>query len=269
VNGRTRDRIALLGSGEFEPWTAPIDRALLAGIGHWGGGRVLVLPTASAHEGDDAFGRWADDGVAHYRRLGIPVEVGDLRDRADASRLAVLDALERAAMVFFSGGNPARLVETLAGTPFWSRLVERLDDGLAYAGCSAGVASLGAIAPDSDRDPDDPAIWQPGLGLFPGVVFGPHWDALDTYADGLTARFVASVPPGATLIGIDERTAMVGDGTDWRVEGHGAVHVMRDGSWRHADAGSTLHVEIRRSRAWGPATGIAAARDDAVPRSPD
>lgn len=247
VRAVTARRYAFLGSGEFEPWTEPIDRALLSDAGSGGSGTVLVLPTASAHEEDGVFERWAAQGLAHYRSLGFPVEVGDLRERHDASRPDLLAALERASVVFFSGGNPARLAATLAGTPFWSRLVARLDEGLAYAGCSAGVASLGILAPDSERDPSDAAIWQPGLGLFPTTLFGPHWDALDTYADGLTAMIVASVPPDAILVGIDEETAMVGDGTKWRIEGHGGVHVLQEGEWRHARTGSQLDLPLALS----------------------
>lgn len=252
MSAGTARRFAFLGSGEFEPWTEPIDRALLSDAGPSGSGTVLVLPTASAHEGDGVFERWAAQGLAHYRALGVSVEVGDLRERPDASRADLLAALERASVVYFSGGNPARLAATLAGTPFWSRLVARLDEGLAYAGCSAGVACLGVLAPDSERDPSDARIWQPGLRLFPTTLFGPHWDALDTYADGLTALIVASVPPGATLVGIDEETAMVGDGTTWRIEGRGGVHVLHEGAWRHARAGS--HLELPLALSTGPRT---------------
>src|SRR5207247_11167709 len=64
---------ALLGSGEFEPWTAEVDRWLLERT--IGSGRVLILPTASAPEGDAVFNRWGDMGLAHYEELGIPAEV--------------------------------------------------------------------------------------------------------------------------------------------------------------------------------------------------
>src|SRR2546422_11056366 len=60
----------LFGSGEFLPWAEPVDR-WLASSGGGRGGRVLVLPTASAPEGDDVFGRWGSMGVSHYRKLGL------------------------------------------------------------------------------------------------------------------------------------------------------------------------------------------------------
>ena len=59
---------ALLGSGEFEPWTEEVDRWLLERT--TGSGRVLILPTASAPEGDAIFNQWGDMGLEHYGSWG-------------------------------------------------------------------------------------------------------------------------------------------------------------------------------------------------------
>jgi hypothetical protein len=40
---------SLLGTGEFQPWSEPVDRRLVEEAD--GDGRVLILPTASAPEG--------------------------------------------------------------------------------------------------------------------------------------------------------------------------------------------------------------------------
>ena len=76
-----------------------------------------------------------------------------------------------------------------------------------------------------------------GFGVFSKTWFGPHWDALDSFRPGLTEFFVGSVPPGETLVGIDENTAIVGDGRAWEVVGRSGAHVMRDGEWNHRTAG--------------------------------
>ena len=241
--------LAFLGSGEFEPWAEPVDHWLLARA-RVGDGRVLVLPTASAHEGDAVFDRWAARGLEHYRRQAIPAEVVPLRTRADAHDASIVAMLGHASMVFFSGGNPARLATILDGTPFWSRLLTALADGLAYAGCSAGAACLADVAPDSDLDPDDEAIWKPGLRLFTGVMLMPHWDTLDSYADGLTGLVVRSRRPGVTLVGIDEETAMAGDGARWTVTGRGAVHLFGDGTRSTHGAGETFALGLRPGPGW-------------------
>jgi cyanophycinase-like exopeptidase len=233
----------LLGSGEFEPWTEPVDRWLLERA--TGDGSVLVLPVASAPEGEEVFGRWGAMGLEHYDDLGIPAELVPLKTRGDAERPDVIRLLERASMAFFSGGNPAYLTSVLRGSPFWGALLSEMDRGLAYAGCSAGVASLGEEAVDNTiHDFTSSEPWRPALRLFPNVYFGPHWDALDRYVPGLQSLFVSAVPAGSPLLGIDERTAVVGDGTDWSVIGEGTASLIQDGIRRSFEAGSSFHLRL-------------------------
>jgi cyanophycinase len=228
-----------MGAGEFEPWHDAIDRRLLEGRT----GGVLVSPAAAAHEGDETFDRWARMGVEHYERLGVPVSVLPLRTRDDAERDDVVAALDDAALVFFSGGNPWRLSEMVKGTPFWDRLLARLGDGLAYAGCSAGVACLTERTYDSDaEDPD--GMFKSGLGTVRGILFAPHWDTVDTWVPGARAFIASTVGPDETLVGIDERTAMVGDGASWDVSGSGAIHLLRDGAWTDLAAGATFELSL-------------------------
>ena len=231
---------ALLGSGEFEPWSADVDRWLLERA--TGDGRVLILPTASAAEGDDVFAMWASKGLAHYEGLGIAAEVVPLRTRADAGRAELAGMLAGASVAYFSGGNPAYLSAVLRGSAFWEALVAERARGMAYVGCSAGVACLGDLAPDSGAGSFDHELWKPGLGVFPGLWFGPHWDALDSFVPGLVEFIIASVPAGQTLVGIDEDTALVGQDDVWSVAGTGGVHLYRDGEWRHRAPGDLVSL---------------------------
>jgi cyanophycinase len=234
--------LGLLGSGEFEEWAAEVDRWLLDRAST-GDGSVLILPAASAPEGDEVFDRWAQMGLEHYTRTGVAAEVLPIKRRDDAEDPAFVDELDRASMVFFSGGNPAYLASILAGTPFWTRLLERMGEGFAYGGCSAGISCLGELAPDS-ASIGSQDMWRPGLKLFPRVVLGPHWDALNTYVPGLRDVFLASLPPGFRLLAVDERTAAVGGGTDWHVVGMGSVHLVSDGEWQDFPAGSEFQAQL-------------------------
>jgi cyanophycinase len=237
--------MGLLGSGEFEPWAEEVDRWLL-GHARTGDGRVLILPTASASEGDEVFEFWSNKGLEHYERVGVPAEVVPLKTREDAARPEIVARLDDASLVFFSGGNPAELAETLRDTPFCRAMLEAMERGLAYGGCSAGVACLPELAPDSSVTTLDDATWKPGLRVFDGVVFMPHWDALDSFLPGLTDFVIASVPPAYRLLAIDEATAIVGDGSRWTVVGSGAVHSMLDGEWVHHEAGSSFRLSLPR-----------------------
>jgi len=219
---------SLLGSGEFQPWSEPVDRRLVAEAD--GDGRVLILPTASAPEGKDVFERWGSLGLAHFSRLDIPAEVLDLRTREDSDDQRLLAKLDGASAVYFSGGNPAYLAATLRDTAFWTTLRKRLDDGMGYAGCSAGVACLTETTYDSTSD-DFEAVFKPGLGVISRTLFGPHWDIVDTWIPGASEFIVASVPEGNTFVGLDEDTAMMGRGSSWEVVGKSGIHVRKDGAW--------------------------------------
>ncbi|HYT80182.1 MAG TPA: Type 1 glutamine amidotransferase-like domain-containing protein [Actinomycetota bacterium] len=223
--------MGLLGSGEFEPWTEEVDRWLLDRAS--GVGSVLILPLASAPEGDDVFDRWATMGLTHYESLGIAAEVLPLKTKTDTDRSDVAARLDTASVAYFSGGNPAYLAGALSGSRFWASLLQAMDRGMAYVGCSAGVACLGDVVPDSTvLDFTSPELWKPGLGLFPKLFLGPHWDALNAYVPGLQELFIAAVPPGHRLLAIDERTAVVGDGAEWQVMGNGGAALMEGGSWQ-------------------------------------
>lgn len=234
--------LALLGSGEFDPWSEPVDRWALE-RSRDPDGVALVIPTAAAHEGDASFNGWGAKGLEHYASMGLPAEVLPLRTRDDAHRDDMVARLDEASVVFFSGGNPALLADTLRGTPFWKALTVALGEGLPYVGCSAGVACLTERTYDSDAS-DLEAIWKPGLGFVRDTLFGPHWDIVDSWVPGASTFIVASVQPGQVFVGLDEQTAMVGDGSRWTVLGLQGIHVLRGGAWATYRDGDPFELEL-------------------------
>lgn len=205
-------------------------------------GPILVLPTASAPEGDEVFDRWGRMGLEHYAGLGADAEVVPLKSREDAERADLASRLDVAGAVFFSGGNPGYLAATLAGTEFWGSVTANLDRGLAYGGCSAGIAALGERAAwRLHRN----AFWS-GLGVFPGSNLAPHWDAVDAYIPGLGDTLVAKLGSPSRLVAVDERTAIVGDGRRWSVLGAGGVHVLEGGAWTDHGSGTTFDLDLAR-----------------------
>jgi cyanophycinase len=234
---------ALLGSGEFQPWTREVDDWVLDRV--TGDGRVVVIPTASAPEGDEVFGGWARSGLEHFAAVGTAAEVLDVRDSTDAGDRAMAERITGASVVYFSGGNPAYLAETLRHSVLWQAILAGLDRGMGLIGCSAGMACLGRKAPDSTVQELSPDLWVAGLGLFDRTWFGPHWDMLDRYAPGLVDHVAASVPVDDLLVGVDEQTALIGDGEQWQVVGRGAVHVRAGDSWVTHSPPSELVMSLR------------------------
>jgi hypothetical protein len=54
---------------------------------------------------------------------------------------------------------------------------------------------------------------------------------VDTWVPGASEFIVASVPEGGTFIGMDEDTAMIGNGASWEVVGKSGIHVLKEGDW--------------------------------------
>ncbi len=229
-------RFVLLGSGEFEPWTSDVEREATAGADP----RVLVLPTASAPEGDAVFERWGSMGLEHYQGMGWPAEVLQLRTREDAEREDLARELEDIGMLFFSGGNPRYLSATIGGTKFWDAMLAALDRGVVFAGCSAG-AMVASQSKEQARERRMGTSWTFGLGLIPHVAFGVHWDRMSKIP-GMRWWVTSRMPEGSWFVGIDERTAIFGDGVRWKVFGAGEAMVVHGGGRTSYRAGETFET---------------------------
>ena len=226
----------LMGSGEFEPWSEEVERIALEGrTGH-----VAVLPTASSAEGDQVFERWARMGLDHYASIGVDARLVDVRTRSDAERPERAAELEGAAMMFFSGGKPQHLAATIHGTRLWEALSLALDDGAAFAGCSAGALIAGQRR-ERRGSMNAKTGWAFGLGLVPHASFGVHWDKLKVIP-GLRTLVMSRIPRRSWFVGLDERTAILGDGRSWTVFGEGGAMVRHAGTTAVFGAGDAFET---------------------------
>jgi cyanophycinase len=237
--------LALVGSGEYLPQMAEIDRFLLGTLGQVA--RVAVIPTASALE----FGmpeRWNNMGVAHFRALGAEVTPVMLLTRDDAGDERVLADLRGADLYYFSGGSPQHVIEILRDTPAWRIIADGYAAGAALAGCSAGAMMLGGYTL-SVRSVmrGEPPRWLPALGVAPGIVLMPHFDRVADYVGPQVFRSILeSAPAAMTLVGVDEDTALVqlpSAERPWRVFGRQTVSIFdADGRRALYRAGDTVPV---------------------------
>lgn len=222
----TRGRLVLCGSGEFTPAMADVDRAILADIGARRA-RVAVVPTAAGQE--DTPRDWIEKGTTHFERLGADVIAVMVLDRRNAEDPRHSESIADADWIYFSGGKPGYVVETLAGTPFWSAVVARLRAGAVLAGASAGAMMLGSRTfhfPDGIAETGLPrrVAIRDALGLLPGVLVAPHFDAVPSEFWRAWAHLWQD---GHRMLGIDEDTAIVERGDEWSVVGKGCATVFR------------------------------------------
>jgi cyanophycinase len=233
----------LMGSGEFLPWARDVDRWALDASGI-DSDRVIVVPLASAPEGEEVFASWAQMGIAHFEALDSKPEVLDVRTRRDADDPAKAAAIEGARYVFFSGGNPGFLARALEGTAVWSAVLDAVRAGAALGGCSAGMVALGVVAPDTTAFAEGRDPWTPGLELFKRGFLNAHWDALDGYQPGLTQRILEAWPKDSVLFALDEDTAACGDGMRWHLQGKGVLTIPGLDGLERIPANSDVTVDL-------------------------
>src|SRR5688500_16539094 len=226
--------MALLGSGEFEPWASEGEGLVLSLA--TGDGSVAILPLASAPEGD-TYADWAHKGLTHFEELGIPARVVEVKERGDAFKGELIGELERVSVIFFSGGNPAFLADAVTGTPLGELMLATLDRGAALAGCSAGACLFGEASPESVTDRIEEDTWVAGMRLLPAVWVVPHWDAL---GDRVREYFLSRIPASGVTLGIDERTMLVRAPDRWVVFGEGSIFVSAAGEERTLRAGQEM-----------------------------
>jgi cyanophycinase len=225
-----------VGSGEYLPVMADVEAMLISGRAP----RYVQLPTAAAPEGERSLRRWLDLGAAQSDRLGVEQVPVVVRDRAEADDGDLAAGIEGAGLIYLSGGSPAYLSQTLRDTKVWAAIVEAWRSGAALAGCSAGAIALTGWVPQIralHRAPD------PGLGLLPHLRVLPHFDKMLGWVPDLLSRAVLQAPPGVTVLGIDEETALVdmtGTGRTWQVLGRQQVWILSDGPRRGHAAGETV-----------------------------
>ena len=232
--------IALVGSGEFTAAMAEVDRSLLAATGR-DRPRVAIVPTASWPDGEAVFMRWAAQGEAHFAALGaMPVPVL-IQNRASADDPILVAEIAAADLVYFSGGKPGHLLAALRDSAAGAALREAHTRGAVIAGCSAGAMVLGGhqLRTGGRRFPEPPFGWQDGLGLVPGLVVVPHYDAIP---ETLVAPLVLAAPKGAVVVGIDEDTAVLGRNGAWQVQGRGRVTIWRGLRRERHRAGATFPI---------------------------
>jgi cyanophycinase len=228
--------VALVGSGEYLPVMAALEAGLMAGRPS----RYVQLPTAAGMETPGSIARWIALGADQAARLGVEAVPVKALDREAAEDAANAKQIKGAGLIYLSGGNPAYLADTLRGTLVWGAIVEEWQKGAALAGCSAGAMALTGRVPNIRRPEAEP---REGLGAVPKLWVLPHFDRLQEWAPRTAEVVIAQVPPGMTLIGIDEETAIVADGNDltrWVVRGRQSVWVSGSDGWKSFSAGGEL-----------------------------
>jgi len=235
--------LALLGSGEYLPVMNETDRFLLAKSGANGRTpRVVCLPTAAGTEGDASVSHWMRMGEEHFKNLGANVVSLKLTNRNEAEQADFAEQIEQADLIYFSGGKPHYLYETLNGTTAWGAVLRATARGAVFAGCSAGAMFIGEFLPDLRTFG---LRQQHAFGILSGSHIFPHFDRIIAWR-GLSIPLLQKLlPEGEYVLGLDEDTALVGKlGQEWTVMGRQQVYIITRHETLSFSSGSTINLPV-------------------------
>lgn len=193
---------------------------------------VRILPTAAAP--DNNHQRAGNNGIRWFQGLGAR-EVGSvpLIDRASANDENVVKSLREAKLIYMLGGFTGYLGETLKGSAAWEAVREAYANGAVVAGSSAGAMVMCEFYYDTSQ-----GQVVNGLNLVPNSIVMPHHD---TFGKSWASRLLEI--PDVTLLGIDEQTGMINDGTQtWTVYGRGNVTIYQNRQVETYPSGTSFSV---------------------------
>ena len=208
---RASGSLAFVGGGEWQDGCREFDAELIAASG---ADEVVVLPTAAAFEQPDRVGQRAVD---YFENLGLAAKVLRVLHRGEAEDLKIAASVRKAKFVYLSDGSPLHLRSVLKDSALFESLLAVYHGGGVVAASGAGATLLG----DPMVDPRGGA-YTVGLGAIRNVAIFPYHG---TAADHLRARSIDLLPATATLVGIDEQTALWHRGGVWTAVGAGQVSV--------------------------------------------
>jgi cyanophycinase len=219
--------LVLVGGGEFRAGCREFDAELVAAAGT---AEVVVLPTAAAYEHPERVGARA---AAHFEGLGATVRTLDVLHRGEAEDPKNAEVVRAATFVYLADGSPLHLRSVLKDSALFEALLASYHGGGVLAVSGAGAAVLC----DPMVDPRGGA-YTVGLGVVRNLAVFPYHG---TAADHLRERSIDLLPTNATLVGVDEETALVCDpsGT-WRVAGSGHVTVYDAASSKTYESGTDI-----------------------------
>ncbi|WP_205748274.1 cyanophycinase [Dyadobacter bucti] len=218
----------IIGGGERPP---ALMKELVAVSNLHAGDYVAVLPMSGT----------SPDTSFHYFKADLkPVcnnQIVNLNFKSsEVNNKLRLDSLEKAKLIFITGGDQERFMDVVLNTPVYDAIHRAYQNGATIAGTSAGAAVMSKFMITGNELVGDTTLRstfrkivdknleiKPGLGLMPNVIVDQHFIVRSRYNRLLSAiaRF-----PELICVGIDEETAIIVTGNKVRVAGNSQVVVI-------------------------------------------
>lgn len=204
---------------------------------------VLVIATVAAKEPLKV----GEQYNSIFHGLGVKnIDILNLDKRKDAYIADNVSIVEKASLIFFTGGDQLRITSILGGTPLYSTLLKKYTEGCVIVGTSAGASVMSdtmiVTGPDDDSPRKCTLKMAPGLGFIKGAIIDQHFAQR-----GRIGRLLVGIAenPQSLGIGIDEDTAIVVNKEGlFNVIGSSAVYVIDGNTISHSNVSEQYQDEV-------------------------
>lgn len=194
--------------------------------------KVVVIPIAS-----DIPEEVGQNYMEAFEKLGCKeISVLKITRRNQSDKKEVLQLIEQADCIMFSGGNQSRISHKIRDTTFHKILMQRFqDEPIVIAGTSAGAMAMAtemiAGGSSSEALQKGAVKMKKGLGLIPELIIDTHFVRRGRF--GRLAEALAKFPDKVG-VGLAEDTGLIiKNGNEFRVIGSGMVIVMDPSNLSH------------------------------------
>lgn len=249
--------IVLFGSGETSPAGQKVFDQVLRELPECPRLALIETPAGFELNSPQVIGRVADFLSHHLQNYSPRLSIVAARARGtpfSPDSPDVTEAIFEADLVFMGPGSPSYAVRQLRYSLAWHATLarHRLGAALALASAATVAISTHALPVYEIYKVGEDLHWKTGLDLFGQyglpLVFIPHWNNNDGGSELDTSRcFMGQVrfaklmellPPDLTVVGIDEKTALIMDleRGECRVVGLGGVTLIHTGQYHRGAA---------------------------------
>lgn len=234
------ERLIIIGGAEDKEKGKEILKYISSRIPRDG---LFVIATVATEDPDIVKHRYSK----LFKGLGVK-NIGylDIRTREDGLDEENINIVDKADLIFFTGGDQLRITSLLGGTLVNKSILDAKNRGCWFVGTSAGASVMSSTMIIGGKDEESPRKctieMAPGLGLIQNVIIDQHFSQR-----GRIGRLLAAVAQNPEIlgVGIDEDTAIVINNDNvLNIIGNGSVYIVDGSDMNYSNASEQYSDEI-------------------------
>jgi cyanophycinase len=193
---------------------------------------IVYIPTATK---DEKYIQAGGHLVKFTSRGFTNLSTIHTRDQAKADAPEHIALMKKAKGIFFGGGDQDLIAEAYGGTQLYQEMLALLDRGGVIMGTSAGATIMGAllVGGDARKDLTKTYTFKPAFSFIQNVDIDQHVLVRNRQFDLIP---VIESNPTHLGVGIDEATAIIVEGNQFKVWGNSYAMVYDAKDWAHQKA---------------------------------